>query len=136
MTSEELNKIKQLFATDDLSNHILGALLYLNNGECRTYQKLFWLIVNDRNGWKLLKGYNLGYNANPNEIVNKYYVKTLFGMDLRFKIENNKLYYGFINEPFALWFESPDKYKIYHIDEIYKLFQDIWEDLIEKHCKY
>ena len=96
MNQEELNKIKQLFATDDLSNHILGALLYLNNGEGRTYRKLFWLIVNDKNGWNLLKGYNSGYNSN--QIVDKYYVKTLFGIDLRFMINSNKLYIDVINK--------------------------------------
>jgi len=134
MTSEELNKIKQLFATDDLSNHILGTLLYLNNGEGRTYRKLFWLIVNDRNGWDLVKGYNSGYNSN--QIVDKYYVKTLFEVDLTFMINSNKLYYRFTNTISTSWFESPHEYEICHINEIYKLFQDTWEDLIEKHCKY
>lgn len=125
MNQEELNKIKQLFATDDLSNHILGALLYLNNGEGRTYRKLFWLIVNDRNGWNMKQ-----FLTDEDKRLSK----TVFDQKFHIKVRNDIIGFSFCK--FYRWNMFDTNNEILSEELFYKLFQDIWEDLIEKHCKY
>lgn len=125
MDQEELNKIKQLFATDDLSNHILGALLYINNGEGRTYRKLFWLIINDRNGWKMKEFLTA---------EDKRLSKDVFDQKFHIKVRNDIIGFSFCKSYRYNMFDTNNE--VISEESFYKLFQDTWEDLIEKHCKY
>lgn len=133
MITPELRNIQSLFASDCLENHILGFVLFnaykrslQNDGVfySRNYQELFYLIINDRNGWV------------GDEYISKLKKKKIFNMWFIIHGENYNLNFSFE--------EYFNRYKCYTINkvfkpltetEFYKLFEDNFLDEIDKHCR-